>query len=130
MSRYDLHQHESDECFWRNLANCEVSLYLTNLVFDGRVRATLEPLHFALHFPRDRPLAGSTQRGTVDEEYTLSFCIDVFLAFAFVGVIIVRIVGWATWWNPECLCQVEPGPAWGIVPPATVPPGSDRLNTD
>ena len=89
MSGYDLHQHEADEGFGRDLANREVSFYLANPVLDNQVCFKLEPFYLALFVATGSSL-GSLQRSIIDEKLFL-FCIDFFVALAFVRVAIVCV---------------------------------------
>ena len=93
--KYDLHQHEADKCFGRYLADREVCFHIIDLVLDGQVRATLDPLHFTLHAVTISAVC-STQHSAVDEKLVFAFRIDFSVALALVKVAVVRVVRLAT----------------------------------
>ena len=74
-----LHEHESHESFWWNLADCEVRFHLVDPVFNRQFRTTFVSLDLAFHVAAKSTLC-SFQRLTVDEEFPFSFGIDGYVA--------------------------------------------------
>ena len=95
MLRDNLHQHKFDECFKRNLSDCEVGLNLVNIIIDCLTCTTFEPFHLAFN-GTSRLFLSRFEGRIIDDELAFALSVDFLVMLAFVRMF-VKIAGKTTW---------------------------------